>query len=101
MFLRKDKLLRSFDAMLRESLMEEMLADGISIGIGYTLSLTLIGTIREILGSGAWFGIPVMGESFEPLAFLILAPGAFVTIGLLLGLQNLFSRWRGEKFIQG
>ncbi|MBE0583774.1 MAG: electron transport complex subunit E [Desulfofustis sp.] len=76
------------------------MADGVSIGVGYTLSLTLIGSIRELLGSGSWFGLPVFGESFEPLAFLILAPGAFVTIGILLGLQNLFSRWRGEKFIQ-
>lgn len=76
------------------------MADGVSIGVGYTLSLTLIGSIRELLGSGSWFGLPVFGASFEPLAFLILAPGAFITIGILLGLQNLFSRWRGEKFIQ-
>lgn len=75
--------------------------DGLSIGIGYTLSLTLIGSIREVLGSGSWFGIPVLGASFEPMAFLVSAPGAFVTIGILLGLQNLFSRWRGEKFVQG
>ena len=75
--------------------------DGLSVGLGYTLSLTLIGSIREILGAGAWFGSPVFGESFEPLTFMVSAPGAFVTIGVLLGLQNLFSRWRGEKFVQG
>jgi electron transport complex protein RnfE len=77
------------------------MTDGLSVGIGYTISLTLIGSIRELLGTGLWFGMPVFGETFEPLAFLILAPGAFVTLGILLGLQNLFSRWRGEKFIQG
>jgi Na+-translocating ferredoxin:NAD+ oxidoreductase subunit E len=77
------------------------MADGLSVGLGYTLSLTLIGSIREMLGTGSWFGIPVFGEAFEPMAFLVLAPGAFVTIGILLGLQNLFSRWRGEKFVQG
>lgn len=77
------------------------IADGLSIGAGYTISLTLIGSIREILGTGAWFGRPVFGEGFEPVSFMVLAPGAFVTIGLLLGLQNLYSRWRGEKFVQG
>lgn len=77
------------------------MVDGLSIGLGYTISLTLIGSIREMLGAGSWFGIPTFGESFEPLSFMVSAPGAFVTIGILLGLQNLFSRWRGEKFIQG
>lgn len=77
------------------------MVDGLSIGTGYALSLTLIGSVREILGAGSWFGIVVFGESFEPMAFLVSAPGAFVTIGILLALQNLYSRWRGEKFIQG
>ncbi len=75
--------------------------DGFSVGTGYALSLLLIGSIREIFGAGAWFGIPVFGETFEPMTFLVSAPGAFVTIGAMLALQNLFSRWRGEKFIQG
>lgn len=75
--------------------------DGLSIGAGYALSLTMIGSVREIFGAGSWFGMPVFGESFEPMTFLVSAPGAFVTIGTLLALQNLFSRWRGEKFIQG
>lgn len=75
--------------------------DGLSVGIGYALSLTLIGSVREIFGAGTWFGMPLFGEAFEPMTFLISAPGAFVTIGILLALQNLYSRWRGEKFIQG
>ena len=75
--------------------------DGFSVGIGYALSLMLVGSIREILGAGTWFGAPVFGSSFEPMTFLVSAPGAFVTLGALLALQNLFSRWRGEKFIQG
>jgi len=75
--------------------------DGFSVGTGYALSLLLIGSIREIFGAGTWFGMMVFGETFEPMAFLVSAPGAFVTIGAMLALQNLFSRWRGEKFIQG
>lgn len=77
------------------------MVDGLSVGIGYALSLTLIGSIREILGAGTWFGTSVFGDSFEPMSFLVSAPGAFITIGTLLALQNLFSRWRGEKFVQG
>ena len=77
------------------------MVDGISIGLGYSISLTLIGSLREMLGAGSWFGNSVFGDSFEPLAFMVSAPGAFVTIGILLGIQNLFSRWRGEKFVQG
>ncbi|MFN2355190.1 MAG: electron transport complex subunit RsxE [Desulfopila sp.] len=76
------------------------MVDGLSVGAGYALSLALIGTAREILGAGTWFGMPVFGESFEPMGFWISAPGAFVTIGVLLALQNLYSRRRGEKFIQ-
>ncbi|MEN8806246.1 MAG: electron transport complex subunit E [Desulfobacterales bacterium] len=75
--------------------------DGISIGVGYAMSLLLIGSIREILGAGTWFGLAVVPETFEPMRFMVSAPGAFVTLGLVLAMQNLFSRWRGEKFIQG
>lgn len=75
--------------------------DGISIGVGYAMSLLLIGSIREILGAGTWFGLALLPDNFEPMRFMVSAPGAFVTLGLVLAMQNLFSRWRGEKFIQG
>ncbi len=75
--------------------------DGFSVGTGYAMSLTLVGSLREILGAGTWFGMPVFSSSFEPMTFFVSAPGAFVTLGSLLALQNLFSRLRGEKFIQG
>jgi electron transport complex protein RnfE len=77
------------------------MVDGFSVGTGYAMSLTLIGSIREIFGAGTWFGMQVFSDSFEPMSFLVSAPGAFLTIGTLLALQNLFSRWSGEKFIQG
>lgn len=77
------------------------MVDGFSVGTGYAISLCLIGSIREILGAGTWFGNPVFSEAFEPMAFFVSAPGAFMTIGSILALQNLYSRWSGEKFIQG
>jgi electron transport complex protein RnfE len=76
------------------------MVDGLSVGIGFTLSLTVLGSIREVLGAGSWFGIQVFGESFEPFEFMVKAPGAFICLGILLGLMNAYSRMRGETFIQ-
>jgi electron transport complex protein RnfE len=70
------------------------LADGLGIGLGFTISLTILGGIREILGNGTLFGASVMWETFEPLSFIVKAPGAFVCLGLLLGLMNIISRKR-------
>ncbi len=64
-------------------------ADGLGVGLGYTLSLVLISSIREILGKGSVFGVGVMWGSFEPFAFMVQAPGAFVCLGMLLALINL------------
>ncbi|MBU2489486.1 MAG: electron transport complex subunit E [Proteobacteria bacterium] len=70
------------------------LADGLGIGIGFTLSLGVLGSLREILGTGAItipFGASyaVMPAAFEPFGFMVSAPGAFVALGLLLALMNL------------
>jgi electron transport complex protein RnfE len=64
-------------------------ADGLGMGLGFTLSLTLLGSIRELLGYGTFFGMHVMGASFEPFTFMVEAPGAFVCLGLLLGIMNV------------
>jgi len=64
-------------------------ADGLGIGVGYTLALTLLGGIRELFGSGTLFGHGVMGAGYEPFRFMVQAPGAFVCLGLMLGLMNV------------
>jgi electron transport complex protein RnfE len=64
-------------------------ADGLGMGLGFTLSLTLLGGIREIFGYGTFFGLNLMGASFEPFTFMVEAPGAFVCLGLLLGIMNV------------
>jgi len=74
--------------------------DGVSVGAGFTISLTVIGSIREVLGAGSWFGMRVFWDSFEPFEFMVKAPGAFICLGILLGVMNLYSRRRGEIFIQ-
>lgn len=64
-------------------------ADGIGIGLGFTVALTLIGSVRELLGTGRLFGAEIYPESYRSLLF-ILAPGAFIVLGLLMALFNRF-----------
>jgi len=63
------------------------LFDGIGIGLGFTLGLTLLGIVREILGSGAIFGFTFIPENYNILLF-VLAPGAFITLGYLIAIVN-------------
>lgn len=72
--------------------------DGLGAGLGFTLSLTVLGTIREILGNGTAFGISVTPASFTPALIFILAPGAFITIGCIIATQNYIkAKKRGVK----
>lgn len=64
--------------------------DGLGNGLGFTLSLTIIGLIREILGSGKIFGIELFTKIFDPALIFILPPGAFITIGILVAIINKF-----------
>jgi len=68
------------------------LADGLGMGIGFTLSLAALGAVRESFGSGTLLGIPVFGPSFKPFSFMIEAPGAFMCLGLMLCVMNLFGK---------
>jgi Na+-translocating ferredoxin:NAD+ oxidoreductase subunit E len=69
------------------------LADGAGIGVGFTLSLAVLGGVRELLGTGnltIWEStIRVFGPSFQPFTFMVEAPGAFMCLGLMLCLMNL------------
>jgi len=73
-------------------------ADGIGMGIGFTLSLTILALFREVLGNGT-FTVPisgvsfsVFGPSFQPFSFMVEAPGAFVCLGLMLCIMNMFGK---------
>lgn len=73
------------------------IADGLGIGIGFTCSLTFLGAVREILGTGAIFGIPLFGESFEPFHVMVEAPGAFICLGVILAFMNHLSKIQNRK----
>jgi electron transport complex protein RnfE len=67
-------------------------ADGLGIGIGFTLSLASLGAVREIIGTGTFFGHSVFGPDYQPFTFLVQAPGAFIALGLMLCLMNLVGK---------
>jgi len=71
--------------------------DALGYGAGFTWTLTLLGAIRELLGFGSLFGLPVLGESFEPWVIMIVPPGAFLTLGVMLGFYNLMEKRKNYR----
>ena len=64
------------------------LIDALGMGAGFTLSLMVLGAVREILGNGALLGVQLFGENFTPMLVMILPPGAFLTLGVLMAIFN-------------
>jgi len=73
------------------------LADAVGMSLGFALALASIATVREILGSGSWFGLAVLPGSWPGWGIMVLPPGAFLTLGLLLGMAEWASRRRAAK----
>ena len=71
--------------------------DGIGMGLGFTVGLTSIGIVRELIGAGQIFGFQVMPDSYEPLTIFILAPGAFFVLAWLVALQNKVKKSLARK----
>jgi electron transport complex protein RnfE len=76
--------------------------DGIGMGVGFTLALLVMASIREILGSGTWFGMPIpyMAEHNLTLSIMTMAPGGFIVFGLLIALVNKITKGRATKKIE-
>lgn len=75
----------------KNSVFHSML-DGAGMGLGFTLALTLIGSIREIFGSGTWFGLQILPEAISPVTIFLLAPGGFFVFGCMIAVVNFFRR---------
>ena len=73
------------------------IGDGIGTGLGFTGALTIIAFFREILGDGALWGHQLFGESFSPAVIMLMAPGGFLTLGIILGAINLIKMRREES----
>lgn len=70
------------------------MADGIGMGLGFTLSLSVVATIRELLGNGTWLDMRILPQSYNPMLIAILAPGAFFTLGFLMAAINMLKEKR-------
>ena len=76
------------------------LFDGIGMGLGFTVALTIIGAIRELLGNGSIFGLQIPG--YEPMAFFVRAPGAFLVLAVLVAIMNAVGiKNRANKMTEG
>lgn len=74
--------------------------DGAGMGIGFTLALTLIAGIRELIGAGTIFGASVFGVGYEPMLVMILPTGGFLTLGILMGIINALAQRTEKKRIK-
>ena len=81
------------EAFASKNNVKRSLLDALGMGVGFTFALLCIGIIREILGNGSLFDIPLFGPGFEPWIVMILPPGGFFSLGFLL----LFFNWMAER----
>lgn len=88
-------LLGRAEAFASKHSVGDSLCDGLGMGLGFTCALTLLGTVRELLGTGSVFSVEVYPERFGSLIF-VLAPGAFIVLGLLIALYNVIKNRRSS-----
>ncbi|MDE3128261.1 MAG: electron transport complex subunit RsxE [Gemmatimonadota bacterium] len=77
-------LLGRAEAFAAKVPVKRAVADGLGMGLGFTLALSLLSTIREVLGNGSLLGFPLFGPRFEPWVFMMLPPGGFLALGIAL-----------------
>ncbi len=80
-------LLGRAEAFASRNNVVDSILDGLGIGLGFSMALTMLGGLRELLGAGTVFGMMVYPDSFAPLVF-VLAPGAFIVLGMMIALLN-------------
>ena len=77
------------------------LGDGLGMGLGFTLAITVLASVREVFGSGSLFGMDIMGAGYEPMAILVAPSGGFLTLGVLLIIVNMVRKkldaWMAER----
>ena len=84
-------ILARAEAFASKNTVKESLLDGLGMGLGFTIALVLIATLREIIGAGTWCGIPVTTSGYRqnPALMFVLPAGGFLSLGLVLGAINL------------
>ena len=71
--------------------------DGLGMGLGFTIALFLLGSLREIIGAGTWLGIKITPASYVPVNIFVLAPGAFLVLGFLVAIMNKLKIGAGRR----
>lgn len=71
--------------------------DGLGMGLGFTCSLTLLSSVREIIGKGTWFGMQVMPASYQPMSIIVSPSGGFLTLGILILIVNAIVKAIGKR----
>lgn len=71
--------------------------DGLGMGLGFTMALTILGAVRELFGNGSIFGFNLLGAAYPPALIMILPPGAFLTLGFLLAINNVLKNRNANK----
>ncbi len=74
--------------------------DGLGMGIGFTATLTLMGAIRELLGAGTLFSLPITSEVIDPMIIFLLPPGGFFVFGILVALSNALAKRQGKPIVE-
>lgn len=87
-------ILARAEAFAQKNTVMASILDGLGMGLGFTLALTTLGAIREILGNGSFFDIRLVGEDASTILVFILSPGAFIALGYLIAFIN---RVKGNK----
>jgi len=85
------------EAFASKNSLGRSIIDALGMGVGFTIVLTLLGSVREILGDGKLLGYYLFGAKFEPVLLMILPPGAFILIGLILGTINWIEIRKNHK----
>jgi electron transport complex protein RnfE len=85
-------ILARAEAFAQKNTVLDSMLDGLGMGVGFTIALTTLGGIREILGNGTFFGMRLVGENANTILVFILSPGAFIALGYLIALVNQFKK---------
>jgi len=82
------------EAFASKNTIMDSISDALGMGVGFTLALLTLGITREVLGNGTFWGYPILGQDFTPILIFVLPPGAFLVLGVYLGLFNWIDKKR-------
>ena len=90
-------ILGRLEAFASKNPVHRSIADALGMGMGFTLTLTVLGSVRELFGNGTVFSYKMLPAGYEPLVIMVLPAGAFITLGLLAALYNIINNRRGVE----